>query len=116
LSGKYLMGMDEGRYATGDPQNRVNDASTGVVRGLKAIADEMGVPLITFCLAWVLNQPGVTSAIIGVRKLEQFDELIKATELEVGEDVMKKVDEVIAPGTHVVAYYDANFGPNALPM
>ena len=116
LSGKYLQGMDEGRYATGDPQNRVNEESLRVVRGLKTLADEMGVPLISFCLAWVLNQPGVTSAIIGVRKLEQFDDLVKATEIELTEDVLKKVDEVIAPGNHVVPYYDANFGPNALPM
>lgn len=116
LSGKYLDGMDEGRYSTGDPQNRVNEESLRVVRGLKAIADDLGVPLITFCLSWVISQPGVTSAIIGVRKLEQFDELMAAATLELSPDVMARVDEVIAPGTHVVDYYNAAFGPNALPL
>jgi aryl-alcohol dehydrogenase-like predicted oxidoreductase len=116
LSGKYLQGMDEGRYSTGDPQNRVNEASMEVVRGLKAIADELGVALITFCLAWLLRQPGVTSAIIGVRQLNQFDDLMAALDVTLSEDVLKRVDEVIAPGTHVVEYYAANFGPNAVPV
>jgi hypothetical protein len=41
---------------------------------------------------------------------------MKAMDVNLTEEIMKKVDEVIAPGTHVVAYYDANFGPNALPV
>ncbi|MBA3724930.1 MAG: aldo/keto reductase [Armatimonadetes bacterium] len=116
LSGKYLEKAKEGRYATSDPMNRINAQSTAVVAKLKKLADKLGISLTTLSMSWVINQPGITSAIIGARKISQFDDLIKATELKLDDETLKKIDEIIAPGTNVGDYYDADFGPNALPM
>jgi len=116
LSGKYLQGADEGRYAKSDPNKKITDDTTAVVRGVKKIADELGVSLTTLSIAWVLHQPGITSAIIGARKESQFDDLVKATETKLSDDVLKQIDEVIMPGTHVSDYYTADFGPNAVPV
>jgi aryl-alcohol dehydrogenase-like predicted oxidoreductase len=116
LSGKYLDGANEGRYATSDPFKRLNPQSTAVVKGLKKIADKVGVSLTTLSIAWVIQQPGITSAIIGARKISHFDDLLKATEFKLDAKTLAKIDQVIAPGTNVGKYYEAPFGPNALPI
>jgi aryl-alcohol dehydrogenase-like predicted oxidoreductase len=116
LSGKYLGKPEEGRYAKSDPNRRVTPETTEVVRKLKKLSDGLGISLTTFSLAWLLHQPGVTAPIIGVRRVEQFEELIKALDVKLDEEVLRAVDEIVPPGTHVSDYYTANFGPNALPI
>lgn len=116
LSGKYL-GSSSGRarYATSDPMKRVNARSSQVVSKLKRIADRNGMTLATLSLAWVAGQPGITAPIIGARTESQLEESAAACQTKLSEKVMKAVDAVIAPGTHVSEYYNANFGPNARP-
>lgn len=116
LTGKYLTGDASGRYGKSDPNHRVNEATTSIVRQLKTVADDLGVSLTVLSLGWVLNQPGITSVITGARKVEQFDDLIASASLKLDEETAKRIDEIIAPGTHVSAYYESNFGPNSLPI
>lgn len=117
LSGKYLDQKPEsGRYASSDPMGRVNEKSQDVVRKLKHIADEAGISLTTLSLAWVAGQPGITSPIIGARSEAQLTESAAACEMKLGEDVYKAIDEVVPPGSMVVEYYNANFGPNVRPL
>lgn len=116
LSGKYLAKPREGRYVKSDPMNRWNKNTERVVRQLKKVADDLGCSLTTLSIAWVLHQPGITSAIIGARKLTQFKDLIAATELKLDSGVLQRIDKIIAPGTNVGEYYNADFGPNALPV
>lgn len=116
LSGKYLDGAKDGRYSTSDPMDRLNEKTASVVRSLKQIADDMGISLTTLSIAWVINQPGITSAIIGARKMSHFDDLIKATDQNFDEETLRRIDEAIRPGSNVGEYYEADFGPNALPI
>lgn len=48
-------------------------------------------------LAWLLANPAVTAPIIGPRTFEQFEESLKAVEIVLSEDVMKRLDEIF-PG------------------
>ncbi|MCH8274897.1 MAG: aldo/keto reductase [Armatimonadetes bacterium] len=116
LTGKYLRRTRDGRYSKSDPNMKITPQTTRVVKRLQKVADSLGVSLTTLSLGWVLNQPGVTSVITGARKLNQFGDLVKATELELSPAVLKRIDKIIAPGSHVSDYYTANFGPNALPF
>jgi aryl-alcohol dehydrogenase-like predicted oxidoreductase len=117
LSGKYLDAKPkEGRYVKSDPMNRVSAKSTAAIRSLKKIADKLGVSLTTLSIAWVINQPGITSAIVGARKVSQFDDLVKATELKLDQKALDKIDDIFTPGTNIVDYYTAPFGPNAVPI
>lgn len=114
LSGKYLdNSVKKGRYATSDPMNRVNKRSSDAVRRLKRIADRSGMSLARLSLAWVASQPGISSLIIGARSLGQLEESVAACQVRLQEKTLKQIDEVVAPGTHVVPYYEAKFGPNA---
>lgn len=116
LTGKYLSGAKDGRYSKSDPNERITDKTTSSIRKLQKVADGVGVSLATLSLAWVMSRPGVTSVITGARKLSQFDDLIAAAALELPDAVLKEIDEIFAPESHLVDYYSANFGPNALPL
>ena len=48
----------------------------------------------TVALSWVLNNPIVTSPIVGPRTAEQLTENIKALDLKLNEDILKKLDEI----------------------
>jgi 1-deoxyxylulose-5-phosphate synthase len=116
LSGKYLGAKPkDGRYATSDPMNRVNPRSSAAVAKLKRIADRNGMSLTTLSLAWVASQPGVTSPIIGARSKKQLEESAAACQIRLSDKVMKQIDGVVTPGTNILNYYEANFGPNARP-
>lgn len=45
-------------------------------------------------LAWVLNNPVVTSPIVGPRTIEQLEENVRALEIKLTDDTLKKLDEI----------------------
>jgi aryl-alcohol dehydrogenase-like predicted oxidoreductase len=48
-------------------------------------------------LAWLLANPAVTAPIVGPRTLEQFEQALRAVDIVLSEDVMKRLDEIF-PG------------------
>jgi aryl-alcohol dehydrogenase-like predicted oxidoreductase len=48
-------------------------------------------------LAWLLHNPAVTAPIIGPRTLEQLEAAVRATEIVLGADVLKRLDDIF-PG------------------
>ncbi|MDI9641239.1 aldo/keto reductase [Kamptonema cortianum] len=116
LSGKYLdKKPGKSRYGQSDPQHRVNTKTTAIVRRLKAIADRNKLTLTELSLAWVASQPGITTPIIGARSVDQLKSSVKACQMKLSPKVLAAVDKVCAPGSNVLDYYTANFGPNARP-
>ena len=89
LSGKYLPGaaLPAGSRATGDDahfmQQFLTDPVLEAVQRLKAVADKAGCSLAQLAVAWVLAQPGITSAIVGASRPEQLRETAKAADLTV---------------------------------
>ena len=84
LTNKYLAGIPEGsraaRGSRGGSMGRdgVNEARMAKVQGLAPIAKRLGLPLAHLALKWVLRDPGVTSALIGARTVEQLDDSLNA--------------------------------------
>jgi len=118
LTGKYRRGeeMPEGaRFAdTNNPiyQRRLTDRVYDVVDGLDVIAKEKGVALSQLALAWVTQQPGVTSSIIGPRTFEQFEDNLASQDITFTADELKQIDRVSRRGEHVAPFYEADFGPS----
>jgi len=119
LTGKYRAGQTApsgSRFAdTGKSPflaQRWNDGSLAVVEKLRPLAEAKGVTLSQFSLAWTMQQPGVTSPIIGPRTLEQLVDNLQAIDATLTDDELKAVDAIVPPGTHVSVYYDADFGPH----
>ena len=76
---------------------------------LRPLADEAGLSLAQLAVAWVLQNPNVSSAIVGASRPEQVTENVKAAGVVLEDELMKKIDEVLDD----VVYRDASF--NASP-
>jgi aryl-alcohol dehydrogenase-like predicted oxidoreductase len=100
LSGKYRRDdpKPEGARRSGFDfppidQERGFDA----VDALARIAEEKGATPAQVALAWVLAQPGVTSVIIGANKMEQLDDNLKASGLQLSADELAQLSRTTAP-------------------
>ncbi|MDQ3245799.1 MAG: aldo/keto reductase family protein [Pseudomonadota bacterium] len=65
------------------------------VRELKPLADEAGLTLTQFALAWVLREPNVASAIIGASRLEQVRENAAASGARVSAELFDRAEAII---------------------
>lgn len=65
------------------------------------LAADAGLPLTHLALAFVIAHPGVTSALIGPRTMEQLDDLLAAAEVRLSDEILDQIDEIVAPGTGV---------------
>ncbi|MFE7712422.1 aldo/keto reductase [Streptomyces sp. NPDC057486] len=102
LTGRYRKGEQaathRSRYGF---QHLKDDQRLDVVEQLIPLADEVGLPLTHLAMAFVLTHPGVTSALIGPRTMEQLDDLLAGVEADVGDDVLDQIDKIVPPGTDV---------------
>jgi len=101
LSGKYRRNapMPQGTRMQGPLKDFLPtdwDRVYNIVDVLDEIAKGHGVPVAAVALAWLIQKPGVTSVIIGARTLDQLRENLKAAEVKLTEDEMKRLDEVSA--------------------
>ena len=101
LTGKYLDGIPEGSRGTVvgyewlrpafEDQHR-NDK----VRALKAIADDLGCPLVQLAIAWCASNPNVSTVIMGASRVEQLQENLRSLEVleRLDDEVMRRISEV----------------------
>lgn len=100
LTGKYDEGIPEdSRFKREDwaRESYMNDQTAQAVKDLKAIADDLGITRAQLAIAWVLRQPGVSSAITGATKVQQLEETLPAASVTLTEDVLARIDEIFAP-------------------
>jgi aryl-alcohol dehydrogenase-like predicted oxidoreductase len=102
LTGKYQPGAaaPAGSRATdragaGFIRRMLNDDVLTRVQGLKPIADDSGLSLAQLAVAWVLQNPNVSAAIIGASRPEQVVENVKASGVRLEPAVMSRIDEVL---------------------
>ena len=65
------------------------------VQRLKPIAEEAGLTLPQFALAWVLREPNVASAIIGASRPEQVHENAKASGAVVNPQLFERAEAIV---------------------
>jgi len=119
LTGKYRRGQPppEGTRFFDYAKNpflarRWTEAALQVVEALQPLAAAKGCTLSQFALAWVMRQPGITSPIIGPRTFAQLEDYLKALDVTFTPEELKKIDELVPPGTFTAPYYEASFGPH----
>jgi aryl-alcohol dehydrogenase-like predicted oxidoreductase len=102
LTGKYKPGqpLPEGSRAANDKVNSIvssymNDHVLTTVADLDKLAQGAGMTISQLALAWVLRQPGVSSAIIGATKPQQIEENVKAVEIELSAEILADVDRIL---------------------
>jgi voltage-dependent potassium channel beta subunit len=99
LTGKYDQGLPEGsRLANneGFRKRLFTDSNVARVRALADIAGELGITRSQLAIAWVLRQPGVSSAITGATRTEQIVETIGAANVTLDDATLARIDAVMA--------------------
>jgi aryl-alcohol dehydrogenase-like predicted oxidoreductase len=120
LSGKYRRGMEQpttGRAARAperfDLSKPGNQRKLDVIEELDKLAADAGIPLIHLALAFVLNHPAVSAAIIGPRTMEQLEGQLAAPDVRLDDEVLDRIDELVPPGTNLNAA-DGGYQPPSI--
>ncbi|HEY7086434.1 MAG TPA: aldo/keto reductase [Tepidisphaeraceae bacterium] len=120
LTGKYKREgkqPDGGRFSDGThfraPKILGNNPAFDVVDALQEVARRNECTISQLAVAWVMQRDGITSAIIGPRTMEQFEDNLKAFDVKLSEEDLKRIDEIVPPGSMTVPFYEASFGPHS---
>jgi len=104
LSGKWRKGAAPTATSAARPSARfdmstvANQQKLDVVDALAQVAEDAGITLIELAIAFVINHPGVTSAIIGPRTMEQLVSQLPAADVKLTPEILDRIDELVAPG------------------
>ncbi|MFC7580126.1 aldo/keto reductase [Schaalia naturae] len=107
LSGKWRAGAASAPTSAVRPGARfdmtspANQRKLDVVEQLARLADEAGMTLIRMALAFVLNHPAVTSAIVGPRTMGQLGSYLPAADTTLPADVLDRIDRIVPPGVTI---------------
>jgi aryl-alcohol dehydrogenase-like predicted oxidoreductase len=120
LSGRYRAGVET------PPSRRIerlperfdlsipaNQAKLAAIEGFALLAEEVGITLIELALAFVLEHPAITSAIIGPRTMEHLESQLSAADVKLDDAVLDRIDEIVPPGV-TVNPEDAGYTPPTL--
>ena len=120
LSGRWRTGSEDltsrrasripDRYDLSLPENQ---AKLTAAEALAELADESDLSLVHLALAFVVNHPAVTSAIIGPRTAAHLEGQLGATDVVLSDDVLDRIDEIVHPGTNF-SWADAGYVPPAV--
>jgi aryl-alcohol dehydrogenase-like predicted oxidoreductase len=94
--GRGASGLFNQRYALDDPANA---GKLDAADALATLAEENGMTLVELAIAFVVNHPGVTSAIIGPRTMDQLTTQLPAADIALSPEVLDRIDQIVAPGT-----------------
>jgi aryl-alcohol dehydrogenase-like predicted oxidoreductase len=97
LSGKYVPdGKGDGRRDAFDfpPVDRAR--AFHCIDAMRPIAERRGVSVARIALAWLLHQKVVSSVIIGAKRLDQLEDNLAATEIELTGEELDALDKVSA--------------------
>ena len=99
LSGKYTrqnagqVKADRGPFA----DSHLTERTYAIVDELNIIAKAHGSTVARVALAWVQSQPGVTSTIIGARRLAQLEDNLKALDVKLSAEEVGRLDALTKP-------------------
>jgi aryl-alcohol dehydrogenase-like predicted oxidoreductase len=108
LSGRWRKGQET---PTSSRQQRLpqrfdlslpgNQRKLEAADALARLAEDAEMTLVEMALAFVINHPAVTAAIIGPRTMEQLESQLTAVDVKLTADVLDRIDEIVPPGTNL---------------
>jgi aryl-alcohol dehydrogenase-like predicted oxidoreductase len=101
LTGRVRRGQDtdvtRAKLFTAFSDERRLDA----VERLIPLAEQAGLSMPHLAMAFAISHPGVTSALLGARTMEQLDDLLAGVDVVLSDDVLDRIDEIVPPGTDI---------------
>jgi voltage-dependent potassium channel beta subunit len=103
LTGKYRPGTapPAGSRATDEKsganfiKDLLTDERLSRVQELRPIADEVGLTMAQMAIAWVLQNPIVSAAIVGATRPEQVRDNVKAAGARLEPEILRRIDEAL---------------------
>jgi aryl-alcohol dehydrogenase-like predicted oxidoreductase len=99
LSGRYdrhNQKAEDSRRSAADFPVVDKERAWNIIDTLRPIAEAHGTNPASVALAWLLTRPVVTSVLVGAKRLEQLEVNLAATDLELTDEVVRRLDEVSA--------------------
>ena len=123
--GPLARGMLSGRYRKGQPlpdslrvkvypKQMSDEVRLDAVEELILVAEQAGLSLTHMSMAFTVAHPGVTSAILGPRTMQQLDDLLAGAEVVLTDEVLDQIDQIVPPGIDIGTPDAANYVPPAL--
>ncbi|MFZ1691408.1 MAG: aldo/keto reductase, partial [Trichococcus flocculiformis] len=72
-----------------------NESLLEAIGEIEAIAHELEITMPQLALAWILRQPGVSSAIIGASRPEQIEDNIKSVDIELTDELLLGINQIL---------------------
>jgi aryl-alcohol dehydrogenase-like predicted oxidoreductase len=101
-----------GRYDLSLPGNQ---RKLEAADALAALAEEAGMTLVEMAIAFVINHPAVTAAIVGPRTMEQLESQLGAVDVTLDDAILDRIDEIVPPGTNINPADDGWQNPDLEP-
>jgi len=90
-----------------------NQRKLEATQALGKLAGDAGISLIELAIAFVVNHPAVTSAIIGPRTMEQLESQLPAAGVTLSREQLDRIDEIVRPGVNLNPA-DTSYGDQVL--
>jgi len=118
-------GLLTGKHRKGQPQpdtlrakyfpKLMSDAhSLEIIEQLVPLAQDAGLSLTHMAVAFVLAHPAITSAIIGPRTMEQFDDLVAGAGVSLDDALLDRIDAIVPPGADIAPLEGSAYTPPAI--
>jgi aryl-alcohol dehydrogenase-like predicted oxidoreductase len=110
LAGSYQGGFDQG--STARSQGRDRSRTESLYRGEMdfsiaarnaEVAQKLGQTPAQIALAWMLNKPVVCAPVVGVSRIEQLDQLVEATSIQLSLDDVGYLEELYRPVNNLLS-------------
>ncbi|MGF2035880.1 MAG: aldo/keto reductase [Nostoc sp. CmiVER01] len=93
LLGGVLQKVSEGRRAEPKMQQQI-DRHRSQIEDYEALCEKLGERPADVALAWLLHNPAVTAPIVGPRTVEQLTESLRALEISLSDETLRRLDEI----------------------
>ena len=97
LTGKYNEGVPEDSRASRSEflKKNLTEENIGKVKKLGEIAQSLNITMSQLALAWILRRKEISSAIIGATKPEHVTENVKASDVELSNDILNQIQKTL---------------------
>ena len=92
--------------------SRLTDNAYAAVTAYEQLARAKGLAMADMAMAWVLQQPGITTALTGPRTMEQLEGALRARDVQLDAATSAAIDAIVPPGTHASPFMFGDMGPN----
>jgi aryl-alcohol dehydrogenase-like predicted oxidoreductase len=114
LTGRIRKGQETDLRRAARFRSFSDERRLDAVERIIPLAQQAGLPMTHLAIAFAIAHPGVTSAIIGPRTMEHLDDLLAGVDVTLTDEVLDRIDEIVAPGTDVGVSDESAYLPPAL--